>query len=74
MKIFKKTIDKLKQMCYNKYNKERNEVHKMFTVEVKKTWDSEWELWGTYPSRNEANEKAQIALEDNVDVFVDEAK
>lgn len=46
----------------------------MFTVEVKKTWDSEWELWGAYPTRNEANEKAQIALEDNVDVFVGEAK
>lgn len=46
----------------------------MFTVEIKKDWSSEWELWGTYPTRDEANEKAQIALEDNADVFVDEVK
>lgn len=46
----------------------------MFTIEVKKTWDSEWELWGIYPTRNEANEKAKIALEDNADVFVDKVR
>ena len=46
----------------------------MFTVEIKKDWNSEWELWGTYPTRDEANQKAQIALEDNADVFVDEVK
>jgi hypothetical protein len=44
----------------------------MFRVEVKKEWNSEWEFWGAYPTRNEANEKAQIALEDNVDVFIEE--
>lgn len=46
----------------------------MFTVEVRKNWDSEWELWGTYATRNEANEMAIIALEENVDVFVEEIK
>ena len=42
----------------------------MFRVEVKKDWSSEWEFWGAYPTRNEANEKAKIALEDNVEVFI----
>ena len=44
----------------------------MFRVEVKKDWNSEWTFWGEYSSRNEANEKAEIALEDNVDVFIEE--
>lgn len=46
----------------------------MFKVEVRKNWNSEWELWGTYSTRNEANEMAIIALEENVDVFVEEIK
>lgn len=46
----------------------------MFTVEVKKDWTSNWTLWGTYSTRKEANEKAFIALEDNVDVFIEEIK
>jgi len=54
---------------------ERNERKiKMFTVEVRKDWHSDWELWGTYSTRNEANEMAIIALEENVDVFVEEIK
>lgn len=46
----------------------------MFTVEVKRDWDSDWALWGTYRTRNEANEKARLALLDNVDVFVSEVE
>lgn len=46
----------------------------MFKVEVRKDWHSDWELWGTYSTRNEANEMAIIALEENVDVFVEEIK
>lgn len=46
----------------------------MFTVEIKRDWDSEWELWGTYRTENEANEKALIALVDNVDVYVEEVE
>lgn len=49
-------------------------VRKMYQVEVRRNWDSDWELWGcNYPTRDEANEKAQIALDEgNVDVFVSE--
>ena len=46
----------------------------MFTVEVRKDWNSDWTLWGTATTRNEANEKAKIALQDNVDVFIEEVK
>jgi hypothetical protein len=46
----------------------------MYQVEVRKDWESDWTLRGcNYPTRNEANEKAQIALDEgNVDVFVSE--
>lgn len=46
----------------------------MYQVEVRRDWDSDWTLWGcNYPTRDEANEKAQIALDEgNVDVFVSE--
>lgn len=46
----------------------------MFTIEVRKDWHSDWTLWGTATTRNEANEKAIIALQDNVDVFIEEVK
>ena len=46
----------------------------MFTVEVKKDWYSDWTLWGTFRTRDEANEKAMIALQDNVDVYIEEVK
>ena len=61
-------------MCYNKDTiKERGKT-KMFTVEVKKDWNSDWTLWGTYRTRNESNEKAMIALQDNVDVYIEEVE
>ncbi len=46
----------------------------MFIVEVRKDWNSDWTLWGTFSTRDEANEKAMIALQDNVDVFIEEVK
>jgi hypothetical protein len=59
-------------VCYNIDNERK--VINMYQVEVRKTWRSDWELWGcNYPTLNEANEKAQIALDEgNVDVFVSE--
>ena len=46
----------------------------MFTIEVRKDWNSDWTLCGTATTRNEANEKAVIALQDNVDVYIEEIR
>ena len=46
----------------------------MFTIEVRKDWNSDWTLWDTATTRNEANEKAVIALQDNVDVYIEEVR
>ena len=38
LSLLKKTLDKLKKVCYNNYSKKRNEVHKMKEIKRGQIW------------------------------------
>jgi hypothetical protein len=58
-------------MCYNKYNKSRREVIKMFKVMM--VIDGENYCYGRWSDRNKANEVAmKVRSERGVETFVEE--